>query len=121
VLLLRGEPFLCHAPRPSLRASSLVPSASTRAPAQHLQAAPASLVSPLVFTASLLAGLLLNNLSVYRGCEIAFDSSDIPYPCAAQDAAHPNAEDLEVRSCWPLGGNCSAREHIDERQGWPAT
>lgn len=24
------------------------------------------------------AGLLLNNLSVYRGCEIVFDSSDVP-------------------------------------------
>lgn len=24
------------------------------------------------------AGLLLNNLSVYRGCEIVFDSKDVP-------------------------------------------
>ncbi len=28
--------------------------------------------------ASAAAGLLLNNLSVYRGCDIVFDSMDVP-------------------------------------------
>ena len=27
---------------------------------------------------STIAGLLLHNLSVYRGCEISFDSSEVP-------------------------------------------
>lgn len=33
------------------------------------------------------AGLLLNNLSVFRGCDIVFDSSDVPEDALAGEAA----------------------------------
>ena len=39
------------------------------------------------------AGLLLNNLSVYRGCEIVFNSSEIP---AQAVAAAVDEEDVQV-------------------------
>ncbi len=43
-----------------------------------------------------LAGLLLNNLSVYRGCEIVFDSMDVPEQ--AVDCASGQQGPDEVRS-----------------------
>ena len=41
------------------------------------------------------AGLLLNNLSVYSGCEIVFDSSEVP--SQAVEAAD-DVEDVQVAS-----------------------
>lgn len=45
-----------------------------------------------------LAGLLLNNLSVFRGCEIVFDSADVPEEAIA--AAGSSFGDMQV-SCSP--------------------
>ncbi len=42
----------------------------------------------------MLAGLLLNNLSVFRGCEIVFDSADVPEEAIA--AAGSSFGDMQV-------------------------
>lgn len=43
-----------------------------------------------------LAGLLLNNLSVFRGCEIVFDSADVPEEAIL--AAGSSVGDVQVSS-----------------------
>ena len=40
------------------------------------------------------AGLLLNNLSVFRGCEIMFDSQDVPD--AVPEGGHVHEQDVQV-------------------------
>jgi len=60
-----------------------------------LSASPAASPSPAVPAP---AGLLLNNLSVYRGCEIVFDSMDVPE--SALDGALPADAAALVGGCW---------------------
>ena len=44
-------------------------------------------------------GLLLNNLSVYRGCEIVFDSMDVPEDAVDDDASHTHSINAAAVSC----------------------
>ena len=66
-------------------------------------------VLALLTLGHLRAGLLLHNLSVYRGCQISFDSSEVPGRPAesAQDTLQaenaqvsPGLSDHTLLPCW---------------------
>ena len=70
------------------------------------------------------AGLLLNNLSVYRGCEIVFDSMDVPEDSAAAAsqmlALSPEAvEQQRLDADATVGGQRAAgwAARVDPRSG----
>ena len=61
------------------------------------------------------AGLLLHNLSVFRGCEIVFDSTDVPDRVTADDSAQD--ADAKVSSLESAGQQISVHARMWTHMG----